>query len=232
MKIVEIIQLTKMLLDDQGEWFVENRAGTKVNNFLSEWINEAQNALIEDYYKMNDERALRTLYVSAEGLSNGASITDLLYPRSCKIYIGSNVKRNGRSASYLDYDKFLSRNKYYSATAAKTLNYTIMYNQSDKSILYFTPSEATATVRGVDTDVPVTAEIWYIRKPDKFYFDKDDVNSVNTHSLELPDEYHVEVCALAAKLINDIDVGEQERGQLVNPNMRLDLTDITMKGKQ
>ena len=52
---------------------------------------------------------------------------------------------------------------------------------------------------------PLTrGELWYIREPRLF-------SVANNQTIDLLPELHVEVCTLAADLLNDIDVGETQR---------------------
>ena len=64
------------------------------------------------------------------------------------------------------------------------------------------------------------ATLWFIAEPPPFDFG--DI----ARSLWLPEECHIEVVTLAAELLNDMDVGERERGEAVFENQRLTLQGV------
>jgi hypothetical protein len=69
------------------------------------------------------------------------------------------------------------------------------------------------------------AKLWYIAYP-KIYNHVFTGEAGTNQNLELPNEYHFEICALAAELINDMDVNELERGQIAYQNQRLTIEGV------
>lgn len=209
MNSYETIQAIRLMLDDQTDWFMPR---------IVEWVNEAQNSLITEFYKAGNEQALRPLYVRVEEAQYSQSFTDCLYPRACRVKYYSMHSASSKQASYVEYDKFINHAGKYNLKAPRTVEYTFINNMLFFSITH--PENLSTAL----------AEFWYIKKPTPFSFDPNQLNVIEKNvPLSLPREYHIDVCTMAAKIINDIDVGETERGQLLNPNMRIDFTDVNMR---
>jgi hypothetical protein len=191
----EVISAIEIMLDDKS-WFPYFKTNIQ---FLYDMISIAQIKTIEKYYATQDERVLRSLYVIQPNVFDGDAINiEVMYPRTLILY-----KEEGTpySAKYLPSDEYL---QYISTMiGCYTLNKVGL-----RDIVNFNNS--------------LNGDFYYLRRPQNFYIDP---NGITTQSLSLPYEYHFEVCCLTAELINDLDVNEQERGETVYQNQRLNLKD-------
>jgi hypothetical protein len=73
-------------------------------------------------------------------------------------------------------------------------------------------------------NINAIADFWFIKTPPLFVFDA--INILNTVPLSVPQEYHPQICSIAAEILNDIDVGEGERGDVVFQNQRLTIEGV------
>lgn len=201
----ETILFVGMLLDDSRAWF-------PTRDEIVSAINDAQYRKTREYYMLEDERSLRPLYVRTDFLQDGDSIyvlnnpslvtygySGLLYPRTCLVYADEN-DTSPVTATYLE------PHKYHAYTATR-----YMAGQRFPRAAYYTISGETddtdSTYQNVvhfTGDSDARAKVAYIREPRVF--------GINNRTLELPEETHVEIATLAAAILNDIDVGERERG--------------------
>ena len=78
----EVVMAIRMLTDDYSDWILGKDGDISP---LLNIIDEAQLRRLAEFYKTQNERALRTLYVKAIGLPYGSLISDFLYPRACKV---------------------------------------------------------------------------------------------------------------------------------------------------
>lgn len=227
MTITETYQMIMMLLD-------ESRADYCTDNEINRAINEAQLKKLNEYYQKQEERALMPLYRQSEFLDNNDEIIDiggrhLLYPRSLRIY-KNIIQSDSQSqiAEFIDADIYLNcirtiHRENGGQNFPRSGYYTII-----KGIV---KSDAHALVQTmVNTQIRFTkgnsenrAKIWYIANPLDYYWDVEDPTNPLNHGLEIADEYHIEVCATAAEIINDMDVGELERGEIAFQNQRLSI---------
>ena len=199
----ETIHLIRMVLDDGFFWYLGW-------NEVNRCVNQAQLQLIDKYHGLDDERALRPLYV-VETVTNGAVLSsELLYPRGAQLLLDNEDDINAWVAEYLTYDTFINyiapgivyttampRNAYW--TFRNRYDITAAVRQS---IVNFTFPAATPST---------LCEVSYIAKPQTFFYIP---NQLGITPLALPAEYHVEVAMLAAELCNNIDVGETERAEV------------------
>jgi hypothetical protein len=204
----EVILTIEMLLDDQS-WFPYLRGRNR--QFLYNTITEAQIKVIDKYYAIQDERALRTLYTLQDNVFDGDQITQsVLYPRTLILYKSLDqdipfVARFVPNDIFNNYD--LHWKNEFPKTAVYTLNKTIV---------------AGNVVDIINYNDMFYGDFYYLKRPPEF-------NAVSRpkvyETLTLPPEYHLEICCLAAELINDLDVNEQDRGEPVYQNQRLTLKD-------
>lgn len=191
----ETLYMIEMLVDDG---MLEYAGDAEV---LST-INEAQMTKLRDYYAQPDERAMRPFYKQSGFLDSGAAIADLLFVRAVRVYdTTTQADADSRTASYIDYGKFINYDSpgFGPGLAHIQTSHYTLYNGN----LYFDKKASTQR-----------AKVWYVRTPATFS---------TSQPLELPAEYHFEVVALAADMLNDMDVNEQERGVPAEQNQPLSI---------
>ena len=226
----ENFQMVMMLLDDSRATYAKD---TEFNRA----INEAQLRKLNEYYISQEERALRPLYRQTAFLDNDAEIIDaddrrLLYPRSCRIFkTTGQAEGKALMAEHINEDVYLN----YVRSVHRELG-----GQNFPRSAYYTIIKDSVAVIGmgnpinrIRTKIRFTkgssgnrAILWYIAYPKTYFWDVLQAGSVNIQNLELPEEYHIEVCTLAAEIINDMDVGELERGAIAFQNQRLNLEKV------
>jgi len=214
MTAYETTILVRSLLDDGLGWY------PTIEEIINA-INEAQLSLIERYYMFRDERALRPLYCESIPLNNGDFITDAgtypaMYVRGCRIYENYDIDSFiavSQDAQFIEYgkyknivDDFMPR-FYTGKTFPREAIYTVRREYDTGKLknnikLYY--SGANVTSRAV---------VWFVKEPYPFFWQKERVPS-NDIPLSLPEEYHPIVCAYAAEIINTMDVGEKQRGDV------------------
>ena len=185
-------------------------------------INQAQMQMIDKYHGLDDERALRPLYVYDTGVANGGTLSrDLLYPRAARIFENDeDVDFDSWVAEYLTYNVFINytspgivyatsmpRSAYW--TYYKVMNTLVTPNQFETRVRFS---------RGSDTAL---CNVLYIATPLPFDYQVNRLNSQGNPpvGLSVPEEYHLEIALLAAELANNIDVGERERGEVAIEQM-------------
>lgn len=206
----ETVQMVRMLIDDSREWYPMPYAGAELP--IVKAINDAQIQKLKQYYVHNDERGMRPFYKYISRITNLSTINDLFFPRAVKIVTDQGSEpTNGECATYLEYSKFSNftmDNGFASgANFPRAAYYTISQTYSGgsyQSVIEFTKPTANSN-----------ASIWYVRYPHRFQWDP---TGTTNFDLELPKEYHIEVCSLAAEMLNDIDVLEQERSNRMFQN--------------
>lgn len=214
----QTIRLIRMFLDDTRDFFPHTSEVLRA-------INEAQHRKIYEYYMRHDERALRPLYRQTARVAPGATISDqynmqVMFPRACIIYQDYVVPSSlGYFADFLPEETYFNYDKSQwlpgSTSVTRACYYTVTRGYDPAlldnwSYLYFT---------GPDT---ASAVLYYIAFPRPFTFDNGTLVGV---PLQVSSEYHTEIAMLAAELLNDMDVGEQFRGDAVYQNQRLTLED-------
>ena len=212
----ETVQIVRMFLDDSRDYFFDDILAS---------INQAQLLKIREYYQLQDERALRTLYRQTNFLDNGDIVIDveqtaefvpMLYPRSCRIYKEiTQTEQNALYAGYIEPERYFNYivNNYTmfgGQTFPRTAYYTVKNEFFDYKIftkLYFTKGNDDAR-----------AKLWFITTPKDFVSD----NGLTAgEPLQLPSENHIEVALLAAEILNGMDVGETDRSDVGTGNQRV-----------
>lgn len=189
----ETVQTIRMLLDDSNDWYFHT-------SIINAMINKAQLQKINEYIQNGDERPLQPIFIRT--WQNNTSIINrrCLHPRACTI--------NGQSALYMpnaEYMNYIARDINISTRFPRELYYTIhdnIINNQYMQIIQYTSSFNLAA-------------LWYIREPLPFAYTQ---TFANDQPLELAPEVHIEVCLLAAELLNNLDVDELERSDIVAPN--------------
>lgn len=202
---VDIMRMLRGLLDDGREWYPS--LAEAINS-----LNEAQRQFLRLCVQNGNERALRPLHRISNLVADGTTISGVAYPRSCMLYFTSPKDANRQYAAYTDYDTFLNYRDPNYATGQKmpqSAKYTF-YNNA----LYFHPNNA--AYRG---------ELYYITYPTLFAFAPGNL----TGTFDFPDEFHAEIVAIGAKIINEMDVLEYQRSKPVPPETRLDIPDLTLR---
>ena len=176
----EVVMAIRMLTDDYSDWILGKDGDISP---LLNIIDEAQLRRLAEFYKTQNERALRTLYVKAIGLPYGSLISDFLYPRACKVsYLSSGGANYGSDPSYAisnaSYPKdaiFLEPDVYMNITQPsfgagerlpRVAYYTIIANK-----LYFTQAHPQNAISYIGN-----AEFWYIKRPNLFLFNPNELS--------------------------------------------------------
>ena len=204
MTSTEAIGLVRMLLDSDHEYYFSMAR-------VIQYINQAQDLMIHALHLSDDQRGLRTLYDVSNNrttLSNGAVLpNDCMYPKGLNIYPDKNNNNIFYSAQYIDYDRYIVLSNragaYMNARFPHSLYWTYQRQWNNT-----TGTEDTILLHTTDSTLASNAyraSLSYIRRPALFS---------NLVPISLPQEYHYSVVALAAELINNIDVNELERGEI------------------
>ena len=212
MNTLQVITQIRTFLDDGRDYFptlVEVEAA----------VNEAQQALIRAYHITDQERQLRTLYVNSGQIANGEYIEDVggytpIYPKACRFYeYGNNTTiLESITGTYIEYPRYINRvpvGYAYNQSMPHDIVYSFskeMDSGSLKTKIHFNSSNA-----------DLRADLWYIKTPSTFNYIEG--NEAVSTSQELPSECHIEVCAIAAEILNDMDVNEILRGDIAIPQM-------------
>ena len=227
MTAYETVQTVRMMLDDSVDWSMKRSLG-KVT--LNDIINKAQLQLLAQGYKENDERMLRPLYRTIENLPYGYSLTinRYLYPRALCINYDANtgtpIKQttsypfSGTYATYLEYDEYVIYEEFELLGPNVRTPARACWTVVDNDILLFD--------RGVDRNV--TSDLMFISKPLNFFHN--DANMTSEIPLSVPEEYHYQVCSIAAHIINNSDVNEYQREQADYNGAKLRFKDIGLNG--
>lgn len=228
MTAYEVVQTVRMMLDDSVDWSMKRSLGKLTINDI---INKAQMQLIAQGYKSGDERMLRPLYRVIEGLPYGYRLTDVnryLYPRALYINYDANTSTpikqvtgypfSGTYATYLDYDEYVIYEDFEFIGPNINTPARAMWTVVDNNTLLFS--------RGVDRQID--ADIMFIAKPLDFLHN--DSNMRGDINLSIPSEYHLQVCMIAAHIINNSDVNEYQREQQDYNGAKLRFKDLTLNG--
>lgn len=202
--------MVRSMIDDRRESFPTAYAGEEIP--IVRAINDAQLEKIRFYYDNNEERALRTLYRFEQQVTNGSVVSvngqKMLYARSVVLYESWPLDEDkGVCAKFLDVDDFnnfgFSNGFEIGSRFPREAYYTATSDALGSRLLFTAPS------------VNAVASLWFICQPIRFAWDKD---GLSNYGLELPAEFHIEVCSLAAEKLNDLDVLEIERSGRVFQN--------------
>lgn len=234
----QTIGMVRMLLDDSLDFY---RTTEELNNA----IQDAQLTLIHEANARDNERLLRPLYRRSDLTQDGGAVfqggtsqeAQVLYPKGCLVYDNEFAVRSyqflpeaeyrrklgleanaavilGRTPpniSNSDTDDAFPRIGYYTIRTQPASSQTpLTFNLDRVTFLWFNSNNSSAY-----------AYLSYITYPPEFYADdNDDSNDI---PLAIPEEYHLAVATKAASKLNDIDVGEAERGNITFENQRLTL---------
>jgi hypothetical protein len=213
--------MVQMLIDEAKQEFPLSQGELEIVRV----INEAQMFKIREYVLKNEERALRPLYRFRQGLLDSDIVNTnagekLLFTRGVRLYSSDDVPIDeGITAAYLQnnmYMNFLAINGF--AAGGRFPRQA-----------YFTVQAVTAAneeypiIRFNDLTGTTHADVWFICEPLRFSWD---VTTKLGTPLQIASEYHIEVCTLAAEMINDLDIGENERSQPQFQNEQIQLDKV------
>lgn len=213
-----------MLLDDSRDIF------RNLTEIIAA-INEAQKQKVDEYYRINDERALRLLYVTSGWITSGTIFdtpsTIYIFPRSCRIYYDDPIPDDpimvSTIARYLPYESYINYFPVANIGLNNPANLALPANIFPKEAVYTVKMTIENNINYhqifFNSDPQRPGDTWarlvYLQEPEEFVYG--DPNQ-NDFGLMLPAEYHFEVCVLAADMLNDIDVDEQERSEPIYQN--------------
>ena len=230
----ETIAAVRMLLDDSIHHYFEHE-------MMIYAINEAQLRVIAMGHKEELERMLMPLHEISAPLEDGYAVLNadtlerdiVLYPRGFVVshIVGEHAYQYLREGDYkrrlgieTEDTRVLGRtpsdSSYYGVGQKypRVGYYTIhTRNMSATAPLSF-DSELYSIVFFNSSVEGTTGTLYYIRHPRPFYAGL--ANTDDDVALELPDEFHPLVVAIAAEYLNDADVGEEQRGDLQIPDAR------------
>lgn len=226
MTIRQTMVLIRSLLDDGHDFYNDI-------NMIVNVVNEAQLRMIDYWVATNNERALRPLYRMAmyvrdrrnpitpnqpietyEDLNGNPVRRKPLYVRNCLVSLNdldSDIRnRFTLHANFLTPELFLNsegnltdynnNGSFQQTSMPHSLSYTIEHGLNIlnewQDYLLFTYG---------DLLIDSTAIVGFVAIP--FLFSE-------TQPLEVADEYHYEVCTLAAEILNSNDVGERNRSKV------------------
>lgn len=210
----ETMDMVRILLDDSRDWY-------PTLNLVISAINTAHRRKVQESYDKQDERALRPFYKVTDWIPDRTYISDILYPRACKMKYAQNINPANINQPPFTYatDDFSHNITYEDAdtmfnyaavgesdvqTFTRECQYTLYYdNVNNQAGVYFT-ADLNAINGGSEL-----FKLWYIAQPREFLFAP--TQSQLALPLQIPSEYHFEVCTMAAEILNDIDVNELER---------------------
>jgi len=201
----EVIHVMRTVLDDGLFWYLGF-------NEINRCVNQAQMQMIDKYHGLDDERALRPLYVYDQGIAdNGVLSQEILYPRAARIFENEDDPDiDSWVAEYLTYNIFInyaSPGIVYLTAMPRSAYWT--YYKVMNTLL--TPPVFETRVRFSRGSATALCNVLYIAVPPQFNYQANGLNSVG---LSVPEEYHMEIALLAAELANNIDAGEMERGDI------------------
>lgn len=223
----EVVSTVRMLTDDMIDYALI-RSNPNNPTTINTIINKAQDEIVERAYKKQDERCLRPLYTIALQMMYGNTLPNFLYPRGCTVYPQPPSPTQGAFtgiyATYSDYDEYINLDTPAMGPGVpmpSAANWTITGDATmvNPNVLLFS------------TRVPFTgievADVLYVRQPIRFNFDTNNIPA--SVGLSIPEEYHYEVCALAAHLLNISDVNEYQRENNEFLGAKIDFQNLTYK---
>ena len=228
MTSLQTVNMVRLLLDDARDWF------WPIAEIIAS-VNEAQNRILRMAYMAGDERCLRPLYRLGSGLQDNTVVLDplsgnpLLYPRSCRVYQFNGVARppisQTQTATYIEEPTYYN---YLTTEMVRINSGTVTFPRAAFYTIVKAFNTGTgrleATIRFSSPNAQTTADLWFI--PELQPFTYTDPTALNDTPLQLPNEYHMRITTLAAELLNDLDVNERERGNLVFQNTGVPIKDM------
>lgn len=216
----EVVNTVRLLIDSGHEWYADFA-------MLERIINTAQMKILEAYVAKGEERVFRNLVVLESNLqvndiNKGVIRTAfaIFQPRHCiiKVQPPNEGELFVRQLSYMApplffNDDYLGRKYLRAVTNLPRIAYWTYKNLWDlTNAIQYSEVEILNYNENANyfQDGNVDLYLTYIRYP--FLF-----SLATAQNLELADEVHLEVAALAAELVNTIDVLEYERGLALPP---------------
>lgn len=228
---IETRNMVRMLTDDGYDWYP---------NLIIDAINEAQTQIILKYLQEDNERVLRPLYRTARVVSydtvNALTVNTVINSqdafniepisiRSVKIYPTARTDdRTYIVASHVDYPTYINYANPMFSTRGRTMPQVAWYTvlKLDDATKPTTANRKTWVVNFSRTNNSDQADVTFVARPVPFACDTTRATP-NQFPLSLPNEIHPEVCLLAAEIINNRDVGEQDRStyRSMSPDQRI-----------
>lgn len=205
MTALEALNTVLHLLDDSAA-ITPMLNSTGAYSYIFDYINKAQLITISKYHMVANENCNRLLNVRKTGVASGDVVDDtyeLLYPRA--VILRQNALAYAVNPIYKDYRAYMhSANYKHTAgnTYPRAIYYTIQRSYDAglaRNIHYLHFNDSTGVV----------AEIIYIKVPPLFVVDF--ITPANSIGLSVSLEYQLEVCFLAADMLNTLDAEEFER---------------------
>ena len=234
----ELVNLIKTLLDDHIAIFHKDE-------LINRAVDEAQLMLIKKAYGEGNERLLRPLYRTVGNLKNGSIIEfedltsappiiaeRILYPKVLLSYeeIDSDDDTPGIQIDRRRYKQFRYVDTMYFDTNSHTV---VDYYYSLYGRFYYTikPYRDIANNNARDLrhtlhtnlsdptrDDNIYFQLTYIKVP--YQFNQINPEDSTLYPLEIPAEYHPMVAMIAADILNNVDVLENERSAIAEKQQR------------
>ncbi len=226
----QVFNTVKMLLDDYNQVF-------HTEDLISRFVQTAQMQLIKAAYKDGNERLLRPLYRRRVNMLSGDIVEQdvygippdinvykiaerLLFPKVCMIYheldaddesVGLQIdKRTYKQVRYLERGMFenidLDVLDYYSTVGRYYYTVDTLQVFPNNTV----PQRHILKHNIKDPVRIIKAELTYICQPQPFNLLRE--FEFAEYPLQIPVEFHPQVCFLAADMMNQTDVLEMDRG--------------------
>lgn len=207
----------------------------RLHNFI--W--EAQLIVLKEKLALDDSRAIRPLIVETDVrhvynrnvppeqrrlqfqryiTQSSYYLTKMLAVKSVRIINDGAPFDTGLMATFLNQGIYRNMDGVYSPmpryTPGSKEPYALYYT-IEPDINISNRVADTACLNYASDPFNTYAHVIWVRYPAPFAPD---------NTLELPEEYHYEICLRAAELMNTLDVGETERGQVASANLGQRLT--------
>ncbi len=236
----QTMKTVRMLIDERRDFFWND-------DLIINAINHAQMQLIHKAIQAGDERLLRPLYRVSDNVFNSGDYVFLngayarvLQPmgvRLTMVFIDSkNITRTASfMAEYLSTERFFIRDKtkarfpvgYYYTTITEKFQQQLTSEQQTRTKLFFTSETILNTIYVDAYILNYFARLLYIEIPRPFNYSAAlGYPQSLIVDLSIPQEYHFEVCALAARYLDVLDVGEDERGAPFQLGQYIDIDKI------
>ena len=236
----EIMAFTRSMLDDGIDhllYWHNDRAQNRLR--LSYFIWEAQLAIVKEKLTADDTRALRPLTVERDVrhvLNRNTTPeerrlifdkyvtptsyyrTRMLAVKSVRIMRDNAPLETGIVATFMPqatYDNIQGPFDRLTPYAPNQVQPYTMYYTVEPDINISSRVPDTACLNYTADIFGTYAKVIFIRYPSPFNFD---------NTLDLPEEFHHEVCLKAAEMVNTLDVAETERGVIASGNLGQRLT--------
>ena len=204
---LEAMHLLRIMLDDGKEFFPTLTEAIAA-------INEAQNRLMRKWVAEGNERALRPLHTFTGLLDNGGTVNNALYVKGAYITYTTSDNVVRVYAKYVDYDTYLNYTApgFDTGQAMPSTAYYTIHGDAANSEVYFTHNDAAQII-----------VLCIMQPPTAFAFSSGNQGFIMT----FPKEFHSQIISLAAQIINDSDILENERSTPADPRQVLPLSVMT-----